>query len=90
MTDSIVTAEQTRVVEAITEALGVVLNRDLGELDMDTRLFDTLGLDSTGVLDLLLRLEETIGLEFDSERLEMRHFLTVESLADFVVSELRA
>ncbi|MFJ4681058.1 MULTISPECIES: phosphopantetheine-binding protein [Kitasatospora] len=90
MTDTIETTDRTRVVAAITEALGAVLQRDLGDLAPDTKLFDTLGLDSTGVLDLLLRLEELLDGEFDTDELEMSHFATVRSLADFITAELDA
>ncbi len=84
------TAERARVIAAVNEALGEVLQRDLGDLESDTKLFDQLGLDSTGVLDLLLRLEELLDCEFDTENLEMAHFATVESLADFILAELSA
>ncbi len=88
MTETIETTADRQVVDAITEALGAVLQRDLGDLAPDTRLFDTLGLDSTGVLDLLLRLEELLDGEFDTDELEMGHFATVQSLADFITAEL--
>ncbi|WP_030799846.1 phosphopantetheine-binding protein [Streptomyces sp. NRRL S-337] len=84
------TTEQDRVTAAVTEALGDVLQRDLTGLAPGTRLFDELGLDSTGVLDLLLALEELLDCEFDTENLEMGHFATVGSLADHLVGELRA
>lgn len=88
MTETIATTADRQVVDAITEALGAVLQRDLGDLSPDTKLFDTLGLDSTGVLDLLLRLEELLDGEFDTDELEMSHFATVQSLADFITAEL--
>ncbi|MGX2996425.1 acyl carrier protein [Streptomyces sp. JNUCC 64] len=88
MTEITETTARPRVVSAITEALGAVLQRDLGDLAPDTKLFETLGLDSTGVLDLLLRLEELLGAEFDTDELEMSHFATVRSLADFITTEL--
>ncbi|GAB7034761.1 phosphopantetheine-binding protein [Streptomyces sp. NPDC021749] len=84
------TTEQDRVIAAVTEALGDVLQRDLTGLATDTRLFDELGLDSTGVLDLLLALEELLDCEFDTENLEMSHFATAGSLADHLMGELRA
>jgi acyl carrier protein len=95
MSDTIGTTEQpatatdrTRVTAAIVEALGEVLQRDLQDVKPDTGLFENLGLDSTGVLDLLLRLEEILGCEFDTENLEMSDFATVSSLADFLVTAL--
>ncbi len=90
MTDTIPTPviDRSRFIAAIVEALGSVLERDLGDLAPDTQLFENLGLDSTGVLDLLLQLEESLGAEIDTENLEMSHFATVDSLADFIISEL--
>ncbi|AVH96792.1 acyl carrier protein [Streptomyces cinereoruber] len=88
MTETTETTAGPQVVSAITEALGAVLQRDLGDLAPDTKLFETLGLDSTGVLDLLLRLEELLDAEFDTDELEMSHFATVQSLADFITTEL--
>lgn len=88
MTEIIETTADQQVINAITEALGAVLQRDLGDLAPDTKLFETLGLDSTGVLDLLLRLEELLDGEFDTDELEMSHFASVRSLADFITAEL--
>ncbi|MFE3323807.1 acyl carrier protein [Streptomyces sp. NPDC059176] len=82
--------DRARVTAAIVEALGAVLQRDLHDVTPDTRLFDNLGLDSTGVLDLLLRLEELLGCEFDTENLEMSDFATIDSLADFITNALDA
>jgi acyl carrier protein len=68
----------------IAEALGGVLQRDLGDIGPETMLFDELGLDSTGVLDLMLKLEELLGIELDTDELEMGHFATVGNLARFL------
>ncbi|MBN9744587.1 acyl carrier protein [Amycolatopsis sp. A1MSW2902] len=83
------TLTEDRVVEGITGALGAVLERDVADLSEDTRLSDA-GLDSTGVLELLMQLEDTFGIEFDTENLEMQHFESVRSLAAFVIAEIRA
>jgi acyl carrier protein len=78
---------RSQVVAAIGSALGDVLDGELPEVTEDARLFD-LGLDSTGVLELLLQLEDRLGVEFDTENLEMEHFETVRTLADFVSTEM--
>lgn len=78
---------RARVVDAIGSALGNVLDSELPPITEDTKLFD-LGLDSTGVLELLLQLEDELGQEFDTENLEMGHFETVRALADFVSAEM--
>jgi acyl carrier protein len=79
--------ETDRVVEAVICALTRVLDTDLPELTEQSRLFDELGLDSTGVFELLMQLEELLDMEFDTDNLQMSHFATVRTLADFVASE---
>jgi acyl carrier protein len=83
-------SELERVIDAIIRALARVLGDDLPELTESSRLFDEVGLDSTGVFELLMQLEELLDMEFDTDNLEMSHFASVRSLADFVVSESSA
>lgn len=80
--------ERTRLLVAVRAALSEVLERDIAYCTESTSLFQELGLDSTGVLDLLMLLEEALGLEFDTDNLEMAHFSTVGTLADFLASEM--
>ncbi|WP_344265094.1 acyl carrier protein [Streptomyces sodiiphilus] len=80
--------DRTRIVSVISAALGEVLDSARGELSEDARLFDELGLDSTGVFELLMRLEEALDIEFDTDTLEMSHFASLGSLADFVTEEM--
>jgi acyl carrier protein len=74
-------------VAAIIDLLPQVLGADIGVVTEDSRLFEDLGLDSTGVLDLMLKLEESLGVEFDTDNLHLHHFESVRTLADFVVAE---
>lgn len=83
MSETTQVVDRTRVVLAIGSGLRAVLDTELPEITEDTRLFD-LGLDSTGVLELLLFLEDELGQEIESENLRMEHFQSVRSLADFV------
>lgn len=89
MTETLRTPTEDRVVSGIIEALGAVLEQDMPEVPPEARLAD-LGLDSTGVLELLMQLEDAFGVEFDTENLEMRHFESVRSLAAFVSAEISA
>ncbi|MGD3112001.1 acyl carrier protein [Streptomyces sp. YGL11-2] len=89
MTDT-TTASRERIVSAVKSVLAQVLDYELPELTEDSRLFDELGLDSTGVFELLMQLEEELATEFDSDNLEMSHFESVRTLADFVVAEQQA
>ena len=78
-----------RVVAGICAALESVLEAEVTGIGPETRLADA-GLDSTGVLELLMQLEEALGIEFDAENLEMSHFESVGSLARFVSAEMAA
>ncbi|CAM5660759.1 acyl carrier protein [Streptomyces sp. HUAS 31] len=84
------TAERARFVDAVRKGLSEVLNKDVSGADEGVRLFDELGLDSSSALELLITIEEILDVQFDAEDLEMTHFETVGSLADFVASEAGA
>jgi acyl carrier protein len=89
MNETTKAVDRNKVVLAIGAALGNVLGGELPEITEGTQLF-ALGLDSTGVLELLLHLEDELGVEIDSENLQMEHFESVRSLADFVSTEMGA
>jgi acyl carrier protein len=74
------------VQDAVVRALSRVLSRELPDVTADTRLFDELDLDSTSVLELLMAIEDDIGVEFDPDGLEQHHFATVGSLSSYVRS----
>lgn len=80
----ITVVDHAHVVSSIAAALARVLNRDTAGITEDTRLFDDLGLDSTAVLELLMQLEDELGLVLDTDNLEQRHFETVGTLAEFL------
>jgi acyl carrier protein len=73
------------VIAGIERALTEVLNRELPVLTEDVRLFDDLNMDSTMALELLMALEDTIGVEIDAENLSMDDFQTVGTLADYLM-----
>ncbi|HEY6796340.1 MAG TPA: acyl carrier protein [Kineosporiaceae bacterium] len=79
--------EHDQMVSVIATALSAVLERDLGEVTGSTRLFDEIGLDSTGLLDLLMHLEESLGIELAAEELELEHFATCDALAGFLLAQ---
>jgi acyl carrier protein len=72
---------------AITAALSEVLQSDLGELGEETRLFEDLNLDSTTVIELLMALEDVLGILVDPDTLQPEHFTTVGKLADYVMAD---
>jgi acyl carrier protein len=82
--------DRARVVETIAGTLAEVLGHEIPGLGEDSRLFDQVGLDSSGVFELLMGLEEALGIELDTDNLEMAHFESVSSLTDFLLGEMGA
>ena len=77
--------ERGDVIAGIERALADVLQRDMPALAEDVRLFDDLNMDSTTALELLMTLEDTIGVEIDAENLSMDDFQTIGTLADYLM-----
>ena len=77
--DRYMAIEQIRVV---TEK---VLNREVPDLTADTRLLEELGLDSTGIIEVLMELEDLVAFEVDVDTLDPSVFQTAGSLADYMV-----
>ncbi|MDN5794423.1 MAG: acyl carrier protein [Intrasporangium sp.] len=86
MTELTAATHRTAVVEAIAASLTEVLGWESGPIDEQTSLVADIGLDSTGVLDLLMALEDRLGVEFDAAELRVEHFATVASLAAHIES----
>lgn len=80
--------ERKGIIEHIRQSLTVALGREITGLHETTMLYEDLGLASIGTLELLLNLEDTLGIEVDPEDLEMEVFRTVGSLADYVTGHL--
>ncbi|MDT8912952.1 phosphopantetheine-binding protein [Amycolatopsis sp. PS_44_ISF1] len=78
--------DRVSTVKAIDVALREVLQRELPPLDETTRLFDELHLDSTSVLELLMALEDAVGMTVNPEDLRAEDFTTIGALADFVLA----
>jgi acyl carrier protein len=80
--------ERTVIIEHIRQCLTMALGRESTELHETDMLYEDLGLESIGILELLLSLEDTLGIEIEPEDLEMEIFRTVGSLADYVTGHL--
>jgi acyl carrier protein len=78
------------IVSVIADALERMFGRPLHSATSQTRLFEEVGLDSTRVLELLLELEDGLGIEFDADDLEQGHFQTLGTLADYVLEQVGA
>jgi acyl carrier protein len=76
------------LVESVTRAVALVADQDPRHVLPQTRFFEDLALDSTGVLELLIELEGSLGVEFDAETLEPSDFETVESLVAYVTKQV--
>ena len=55
----------------------------------DMRLMDELGLSSSLALELLLELEEQLGIQIDVELMDQDQMTTVEDLATFIAGHSR-
>lgn len=73
-----------RVVDSIGALLPQVLKRDLPAMPEDIRLFDELGLSSSKTLELLLALEEDLGIEVDVDEIDRGDLVSIGAFADFV------
>jgi acyl carrier protein len=86
--EDIVSKESTltadAVQDAVVRALSTVLGRELPGVTAETRLFEDLNLDSTSVLELLMAIEEDLGVEFDPDGLQQHHFASVGALSSYV------
>ena len=69
---------------ALKKALSEVLNTEIPELTEGTRLFTDLTLDSTSVIELLMALEDSLGLQIDPDELAADAFETVGTLTDYI------
>lgn len=77
-----------------TEELERVIAQVLAEVKRDpslaariepgTNLLEEVGIDSLELTDLVLRLEDTLGLTMDYERFNLQHLRSLETFAEFL------
>lgn len=82
--------DRIELVHQIESALSEALERPVDSLSEDVRLFDDMHLDSTSVLEVLMTLEDSVGVEVDPEQLEMTDFATVGSFTDYLLRQMPA
>jgi acyl carrier protein len=87
MTDTVDVADRQLIIDKAGVALGRVLKTQLPGLTEETRLMEDLNLDSTSVLELLLEIEDELGIQIDVEGIEQRDFATVGALADLITRQ---
>ncbi|OIJ91607.1 phosphopantetheine-binding protein [Streptomyces monashensis] len=78
--------DRQHVVTALENALTDVLERPVTNLTGDVKLFADLHLDSTTMLEMLMFLEDSIGLVVDPEELDADDFVSVGTFTDFVLA----
>ena len=83
--ENTITREQ--LTGSIGSVLGRVLKTELPDLTENVRLMEDLNLDSTSVLELLLEIEDELGVQIDVEGIEQRDFATLGTLADLVTRQ---
>ncbi|WP_433654901.1 acyl carrier protein [Nocardia sp. CA-128927] len=79
---------RAEVADQVVAILAKMVRRSPDSLERSTRLFEDLELDSTSALELLILIEDGIGVEFDEDTLEPEHFETVASLIAYVLEQL--
>jgi acyl carrier protein len=76
--------DHSEIIAVVADSLSEVLERELPDLSEDMRLFEELSMDSTSVLELLMTLEDNLGIEIDAEDLDMADFKTIGTLAAYL------
>jgi acyl carrier protein len=67
-----------------TRLIAEMVGMPAESLSDETRIFLDLGLTSINVLELLMRLEDELGIEFDGDSLDYAHLETLGSLTAFI------
>ncbi|MER5261859.1 phosphopantetheine-binding protein [Actinosynnema sp. NPDC002837] len=81
-------ALRERVVEAMTTVLKRLVERE-EPITEDMQMADELGVSSSLGLELLLEVEEQLGIQIDVERMRPDELLTVGELATFIAGHSR-
>jgi acyl carrier protein len=81
-------AFRERIVGTVCELLPDVLKREVSGAGEATTLMEDLGMSSTGALEIVLMLEESLEIEISVEDLGREHFETVGTLADYVAGNV--
>lgn len=82
--------DRPKLVAAIETALSEVLEREVSGLTEEIRLFEDMHLDSTSILELLMALEDIVGISVDPETLDMDDFKSVGTLANYLDAQQAA
>ena len=75
--------DERLIADRIRQVLAAMVRADASTLTAGMRLFADLGLDSTSALDLLMLIENDLGIRIDADSLEHRHLETIGSLTEY-------
>jgi acyl carrier protein len=75
-----------RIVDSMYPLLPQVLRREVPAPSEDTRLMEDLGLTSSTTLELMLELEESLGIEINVEDISEDDVTTLGALANFIAT----
>jgi acyl carrier protein len=77
-----------RTLETVKTIIGEYVNRDANDINDTDHLIDDLGLDSLDSIEVIMNIEEKLGIELgDDELSEVRN---VAQLAEILDSKLKA
>lgn len=74
--------------DLVTGIVAKQLELQKHEIKEYANIFEDLGLDSTGVIELLLALEEECEIEFDMEELDPANLESINAITEYIL-ELR-
>jgi acyl carrier protein len=75
---------RNEIVAVIVGCLDEVMHGQLPAVTEDSRLVEDIDMDSLSTLELLMALEERLGVSFDPDTVSTAAYPTVGALADFV------
>jgi acyl carrier protein len=81
-------ALRQRVFDSMSALLPGVLNREMPHVSEDMKLMSELGMRSASLLELLLGIEDDLGIEIDVEEIDGAGMRSVGDLADYVASHV--
>ncbi|MEU3251189.1 phosphopantetheine-binding protein [Streptomyces sp. NPDC006997] len=80
--------DRAEIIEHLRQSLTVILGRPLPEFGEETRILEDLEMDSMRFVELLMSLEDTLGLEADPETLDPEVFQSAGSFAAYIKDRL--
>ncbi|MEV7120418.1 MULTISPECIES: acyl carrier protein [Kitasatospora] len=84
-TESVDPEVRGRIRRGIEDVLPRVLGVELADIPANACFFDDYGLTSSGIVELVLDIEETLAIQVDVEHLGIDDIRTIDSLTDYVV-----